>query len=102
MFPAQIPVDASRLKAFCEKFGVVRLLAYGSVLREDFDPDRSDIDLLVEFGPNTHRGLLKIAKMRRELSAMFCRDVDLTTPGSLGKYLQRTVLESAQVLYDAA
>lgn len=39
------------IHAACERFRVVRLDAFGSVLREDFEPGRSDIDLLVDFGP---------------------------------------------------
>ena len=35
----------------CRRHGVVRLDAFGSALRDDFRPDESDVDLLVEFGP---------------------------------------------------
>jgi hypothetical protein len=41
-------------------------------------------------------------EMRQELAGLFGREVDLTTPGSLSKYLRENVLESAQVLYEAA
>ena len=75
---------------------------YGSVLREDYDPGRSDIDLLVEFLPGVHRGLFKLVAMRNELADMVGQEVDLTTPGSLSKYFRQDVLDSAEVLYDAA
>ena len=35
----------------CRRFGVARLDAFGSALRDEFQPGRSDVDLLVEFGP---------------------------------------------------
>lgn len=39
-----------QILALCRRFGVKRLDAFGSAVREDgFDPQRSDIDLLVEF-----------------------------------------------------
>ena len=33
----------------CQKHGFVRLDVFGSVLRDDYRPEGSDIDLLVEF-----------------------------------------------------
>jgi predicted nucleotidyltransferase len=34
----------------CRRHGVIHLNAFGSALRDDFRPDDSDVDLLVEFG----------------------------------------------------
>ena len=98
----QVQIDPALMADFCRKFGVARLSAFGSVLRTDFDPNRSDVDLLVEFLPGVHCGLFKLVEMRQELAGMFGREIDLTTPGSLSKYLRKEVLESAQVLYEAA
>ncbi len=39
----------------CEQTGVKRLDVFGSALRDDFDPDRSDLDFVVEFKPETPR-----------------------------------------------
>jgi predicted nucleotidyltransferase len=36
------------IRQACKRFHVVRLDIFGSALREDFEPDRSDIDFLVE------------------------------------------------------
>ncbi|MFM8435164.1 MAG: nucleotidyltransferase domain-containing protein [Planctomycetia bacterium] len=36
--------------------GIVRLSVFGSVLRDDFDPSRSDIDVLADFKPEATRG----------------------------------------------
>ena len=97
-----VNIDPTLLANFCRKYGVARLLVYGSVLRSDFNPARSDVDLLVEFLPEVHRGLFKLVEMRQELARMIGREIDLTTPGSLSKYLRQDVLDSAEVLYDAA
>ena len=35
--------------AFCRDRDIVRLSVFGSVLRDDFDPARSDIDVLADF-----------------------------------------------------
>jgi hypothetical protein len=35
----------------CRLHGVRKLEVFGSILRQDFDPQRSDVDVLVEFQP---------------------------------------------------
>jgi predicted nucleotidyltransferase len=105
MMPAEIQqaqADTTTLADFCRNHGVARLSLFGSVLRDDYDPMHSDIDVLVEFRPGAHKGLFKLLKMQRELTELFGRQVDLTTPGSLSKYFRDDVLASARILYDAA
>jgi predicted nucleotidyltransferase len=38
------------VEKLCARYGVARLEAFGSALREDFRPGESDLDLLVELG----------------------------------------------------
>ncbi len=72
---------------------------FGSVLRSDFQPD-SDVDILVEFVPGHVPGLLGIARMERELSALLGgRKVDLRTPEDLSRYFRQQVLDEAEVQY---
>src|SRR5688572_27050658 len=97
-----IDVEPEVLAAFCRLHGVSNLRLFGSVLRDDFRPEQSDIDLLVEFAPNIRKNLFKLGRMQDELRQMLGREVDLTTPGSLSKYFRDDVLSSAVVLYDAA
>ena len=39
------------IAAACQQHQVRRMHLFGSALRDDFDPSRSDLDLLVEFQP---------------------------------------------------
>lgn len=39
------------IAAACAHYGVARLEAFGSALRQDFRPGKSDLDLLVDFRP---------------------------------------------------
>jgi Nucleotidyltransferase domain len=50
---AELPVqfDREQLAEFCRARGIRKLSLFGSVLREDFDPGRSDVDALAEFNP---------------------------------------------------
>jgi predicted nucleotidyltransferase len=102
MSSAAVQIDEQAITKLCRQYGVARLSLFGSVLRSDFDPVRSDIDVLVDFLPGEHKGLFKLLEMQRALSQLFGRQVDLTTRGSLSKYFRNDVLASAQVLYDAA
>lgn len=102
MVSAAVQFDGRAISLLCREYGVARLSLFGSVLRADFDPVHSDIDLLVDFLPGEHKGLFKLLEMQRAFAELFGRDVDLTTRGSLSKYFRDDVVASAQVLYDAA
>jgi predicted nucleotidyltransferase len=97
-----ITVDDCDLAAFCEQYGVAKLSLFGSVLRDDFDSSRSDVDVLIEFRPAAIKSLFTLVRMEQRLSRLFGRTVDLNTPGSLSKYFRDEVMESAEVLYAAA
>ena len=45
---AAIENKREAIVALCRKYGVIRMDVFGSVLREDYEPGRSDVDLLVE------------------------------------------------------
>ena len=66
-------------------------------MRDDFDPCRSDVDLLVEYEPGKHPGLNHFL-VSDELSGLFGRKVDLNTPPMLGRHLGK-VLREATLLY---
>lgn len=60
----------------------------------------SDIDILVEFDPQHVPGLFAIARMERELSALWGgRKVDLRTPEDLSRYFRQQVIQEAEVQY---
>jgi len=96
---AHITIDKTQLAEFCRRYHIRRLALFGSVLRDDFGPD-SDVDILVEFDPAHTPGLLGIARIERELSALIGgRKVDLRTPRDLSRYFRREVLAEAEVQY---
>ena len=72
--PVELPHDA--IASFCARNHIRRLSLFGSVLTSRFG-DLSDIDMLVEFEPERVPGLLDIAGMEIELSAMLGRKADL-------------------------
>ncbi len=67
---AQIDIPRDQIADYCRRHHILKLALFGSVLREDFRPD-SDIDVLVEFEPDHVPGLFGIARMEREMGALF-------------------------------
>jgi len=98
---ARIHAPAEEIEQFCRKNHVRKLALFGSVLRDDFRPD-SDVDVLIEFEPGKVPGLLGLARMERELSAIFGnRRVDIRTAEDLSPYFRQDVVESAEIQYSA-
>ena len=84
----------------CQRHHVARLWLFGSVLRLDFRPD-SDVDILVEFEPGAHVGMLALARLQRDLSALIGRHVDLVPVNGLKPAIRDHVLAARELLYAA-
>ena len=101
----QIRVPDAELAAFCGRWQITELALFGSVLRDDFRPE-SDVDVLASFAPAVRYRFADFMKMEEELAVLFGRKVDLVdlkaVNGSPNPYRKKAVLESAQVIYDAA
>ena len=94
----RIDLPREKIAEFWRRNHIRRLSLFGSALRGDFGPE-SDIDLLVEFDPDHIPGLIRLAGMENELSAILGRKVDLRTPQDLSRYFREEVLNSAEVQY---
>lgn len=70
------------------------LYLFGSVVRGEDKPG-SDVDILVEFQPEVRVGLFGLARLKRRLSEILDRPVDLTTPDALHKALKDRILKEA-------
>ena len=64
-----LAIGEEQLAEFCRKQHIRRLSLFGSTFAGTARPD-SDIDLLVEFEPGREPGLLGLAAMEAELSAL--------------------------------
>jgi len=96
---ARIRFDPQRLAEFCRRHHIAHLSLFGSVLRDDFSPE-SDVDVLVQFEPG-HTPAWEFFGMQDELTTLFCRRVDLNTPGFLSRYFRDQVQAEAQTLYES-
>lgn len=103
MTTAQLPIaiDLEQVARFCRERGVRVLSLFGSVLREDFDPERSDIDVLAEFAPDALRGVgLGYFDFAEELGAILGHRVDFAS--QLHPLLREQVRREAVTLYEQA
>jgi predicted nucleotidyltransferase len=96
--PLHIPLE--ELAHFCRRYQVRELALFGSMLRQDHRPD-SDVDLLVSFQPAARVTFLTLARMQRELEALWGRKVDLVPKDGLKPVIRDHVLATARVLYAA-
>ncbi len=99
----QVGQKREQVAALCREYRVRRLALFGSALRDDFDPSRSDLDFVVEFEPlpagtyaNTYFGLIEA------LERLFQRPVDLVEAGSVrNPYFQQEIDSHQEPLYGA-
>jgi predicted nucleotidyltransferase len=99
MIVAGEDVDEARLAAVCERYGIARLMIFGSVARGTAGP-ASDVDVLYELRPGRRLGW-EIEDLADELSEVFGRPVDLVSRNALHERMRSAVLREAQPLYAA-
>lgn len=97
--PAGLTVDEKRLAEVCRRYGVVRLMVFGSVARGTAGTD-SDVDVLYELSPDRRLGW-EIEDLADELAEVLGRPVDLVSLPALHRRLRGTVLSEARPLYAA-
>jgi len=93
----------AQIAELCRAHHVRRLYVFGSAARDDFDPARSDIDLLVEFGPGSGHNLFELYfHLHEALERILRRKVDLIEAGSVkNPYIQRAVERDKRSLHAA-
>lgn len=97
---SKISLPLESIAELCRRFGVTRLDVFGSVLRDDFQPE-SDVDFLVSFdGP---ADLLAFQDFHDELERLIGRRADLlghkAVEGTPNYLLRRHILSTARPIY---
>ena len=98
-----ITQNRERIAELCRTHHVRRLAVFGSVVRDDFDPEKSDVDLVVEFEPlNELQYAPNYFSLLRALDILFGRKVDLLSePSVRNPYLRRSIDAEKVALYAA-
>lgn len=97
--PGPLAPHLRGLRILCRRYGVRRLAAFGSVLREDFDPKRSDIDLTVEFGRTRLFGMAdQYFRFKAALERLLGHKVDLVELRAMPDSRLKRSIERSQVM----
>lgn len=88
--------------SLCQKHKVKYLFAFGSSTNDNFDPDKSDIDLLVEIDdPDPVEKGEKLISLWDTFEGFFHRKVDLLTESSIhNPYLRKSIDATKILIYD--
>ena len=100
----EIKRSLSGFRDLCRNHKVNTLYAFGSSVTNNFDPESSDIDLVVEINESDplERGELLLSIWDR-LEVFFDRKVDLLTEGSIkNPYLKKSIDETKILIYDGS
>ncbi len=97
-----IVIDREAMRALCRRYGVRRLLIFGSAVSGGFDQSRSDVDFLVEFDAEVPSRFEAYFGLKEALEELFGRGVDLVEPAALeNPFFAASVARSSQELYAA-
>lgn len=101
MIPA-IEQHRAELAELCRRHHVVRLSLFGSATRDDFDPERSDLDFLVDFDAPPGQYADAFFGLLESLEQLFERPVDLVVASAIrNPYFQQSVDATRTLLYAA-
>ena len=98
---ALVTEKREQIAGHCRRLNVRRLDIFGSAATGAFDPEKSDLDFLVEFenfySPGIARRYLDLAE---SLEVLFDKKVDLITPDSVrNPYFRASLEASREVVY---
>ncbi len=101
--PVFVSVRRDEIALLCVQHRVLRLELFGSAVRDDFQPESSDLDFIVAFDDLTPGEYSdSYFKLREGLELMFNRPVDLMTARSLSNpYLRNRVNAERVTVYCA-
>ncbi len=104
MTPINLGVEPKRIAEFCQKWKIINLSLFGSIVRGELQPG-SDIDILVTFSNDADWTMFDHFNMEEELSNILGREVDLVNIKALEEnqnpIYQREILNSARQIYAA-
>lgn len=91
------------IQELCRTHHVQRMTIFGSAVRDDFNPETSDVDVRVSFLPEASEEYLKnLYAIRDTLPVLFGRKVDVISGTIRNTYLKREIESHEVEVYAAA
>lgn len=97
-------LPAEPLQNLCQHWQIIELSLFGSVLRDDFNPE-SDIDLLITFADSARITFFDLDEIERQFSFLFeNRPVDIVTKNAIEQshnpIRRQNILNNAKIIYE--
>lgn len=90
--------NRSALFGLCHDYGVEELSLFGSALCDEFDPDRSDLDFAVRFGPAPSGSPARqYFGFKAALESLFGRPVDLLELSAMQESRLKRIIQRTHV-----
>ncbi len=100
-----IELPMTEIVRFCQKWSLTEFALFGSVLRDDFCSESSDIDVMIQYRADAVPTFYDLDCMEAELETLFNRRIDLITRISVeqsANYLRRQeILSAVKVIYES-
>lgn len=95
-------LDREAIAVACRAHGVQRLRLFGSATSGRFDPERSDVDVLVEFMPGARDPFDAYFGLKEDLERLLEREVDVVMADAVrNPHFAASFLADAEELYAA-
>lgn len=103
MMIPEIVSHRNELSALCRRTHVARLDVFGSAVSDRFDPERSDLDFLVEFKPIQPAQYAEaFFALKEGLESLFGRPIDLVSADALiNPYLAARIAAEREPVFAA-
>lgn len=97
-----LALERDAIANLCRTRGVRRLRIFGSAITGGFDPERSDVDFLVDFDSQTPDLFDAYFGLKEDLEKLLHRQVDLVMADAVtNPYFSKAAFASAEDLYVA-
>lgn len=95
-------LDHAAIAAVCQRFGVRRLVLFGSAVTGRFDESTSDVDFLVEFSPDVGNRFEAYFGLKESLEDLLGHPVDLVSRAALANpYFAASAVANGREVYAA-